>query len=174
MRGDLDVEWLVNQHYAALYRFALSLSANESDACDLVQETFYLLAKKGHQVNDPARVRSWMFTSLYRLFTNQRRRLVKFPQSELGEVESQLPEVPPQPPTQIDWESLSQCLVRIDEIFRAPVALFYLEDYSYNEIAEILQVPLGTVKSRIARGIASLQIMMAEKESRPSQGGTRE
>ena len=164
MRGDLDVEWLVNQHYAALYRFALSLSGHESDACDLVQETFYLLAKKGHQVNDPSRVRSWLFTSLYRLFTNQRRRLVKFPQNELSEVEALLPEVPPQPPTRVDWETLSQCLARIDEIFRAPIALFYLEDSSYNEIAEILQIPLGTVKSRIARGIATLQTMMIERE----------
>ena len=47
-------------------------------------------------------------------------------------------------------------LARLDEIYRAPVALFYLEDYSYNEIAEILEVPLGTVKSRLARGLDRL------------------
>jgi RNA polymerase sigma-70 factor (ECF subfamily) len=169
MRGDLDVERLVDQHYAALYRFALSLSGNESDACDLVQETFYLLTTKGHQVNDATRIRSWLFTSLYRLFTNQRRRLVKFPENELSEVETQLPPVPPEMPTQPDWELLSACLARMDETFRAPIALFYLDDYSYQEIAEILQVPLGTVKSRIARGIATLQSMLTEREkSSPS------
>jgi len=170
MRGDLDVERLVDQHYSALYRFALSLSTHESDACDLVQETFYLLATKGHQVNDLAKVRSWLFTSLYRLFTNQRRRLVRFPQNELSEVEGELPNVPPQPPTRVDWETLSHCLARIAENYRAPIALFYLEDYSYNEIAEILHVPLGTVKSRIARGIASLQSMMIEREKPPVAG----
>lgn len=164
MRGDLDVQGLVDQHYAALYRFALSLSGNESDACDLVQETFYRLATKGHQVNDPARVRSWLFTSLYRVFTNQRRRLIKFPSRELSEAESQLPPIPPTPPTRVDWESLSSCLARLDETFRAPVALFYLEDYSYLQIAEVLRVPLGTVKSRIARGIAALQTMLLEHE----------
>jgi RNA polymerase sigma factor (sigma-70 family) len=164
MRGDLDVTRLVDEHYAALYRFALSLSSNESDACDLVQETFYLLATKGHQVKDLSRVKGWLFTSLYRLFTNQRRRLVRFPHQELSEAEQELPEVPPQPPTRVDWESLSACLARIDEQFRAPIALFYLEDYSYQEIADILRVPLGTVKSRIARGIASLQRMMVERE----------
>ena len=50
----------------------------------------------------------------------------------------------------------------MDENFQAPVALFYLEDYSYNEIAEILELPLGTVKSRISRGIGQLQSMLAK------------
>ena len=162
MHGDVDFEKLVEQQYAPLYRFALSLSGHESEACDLVQETYYLLATKGHQVNEPARIKSWLFTTLYRLFTNSRRRLVRFPQHELSEVEEELPEAPPHPPMQTDWETVSGCLTRLDETFRAPLALFYLEDYSYNEIAEILRVPLGTVKSRIARGIASLQSMLIE------------
>ena len=164
MRGEIDLDRLVDQHYAALYRFALSLSGHESEACDLVQEVYYLLSTKGHQVNDLSKVKSWLFTTLYRLFTNSRRRLVRFPQHELGEMEKELPEVPAQPPTQVDWEILFDCLTRLDERFRAPVALFYLEDYSYAEIAEILHVPLGTVKSRIARGIASLQTMMVEPQ----------
>lgn len=168
MRGDIDLERLVDQHYAALYRFALSLAGHESEACDLVQETYYLLSTKGHQVNDPSKMKSWLFTTLYRLFTNSRRRLVRFPQHELSEVEQELPEVTP-PPIRVDWEILSRCLARLDETFRAPVALFYLEDYSYNDIAEILNVPLGTVKSRIARGIVSLQIMMVERPAHTRQ-----
>lgn len=164
MRGDMNLERLVDQHYAALYRFALSLAGHESEACDLVQETYYILATKGHQLSEPSKVKSWLFTTLYRLFTNSRRRLVRFPQHELSEVEQELPEAPLQPPMHVDWETLSQCLARLNETFRAPVALFYLEDYSYNDIAEILHVPLGTVKSRIARGIASLQTMMVEPQ----------
>ena len=158
----MDLEQLVDQHYGALYRFALSLSGQESEACDLVQETYYLLATKGHQLSDLSKVKSWLFTTLYRLFTNRRRRLVRFPHHNLDDVEQELPEVPSPPTTQIDWEIVSRCLARLDEIFRAPVALFYLEDHSYRDIAEILGVPLGTVKSRIARGIASLQSMMAK------------
>jgi RNA polymerase sigma-70 factor (ECF subfamily) len=49
-----------------------------------------------------------------------------------------------------------QSLAQLEEIFQAPLALFYLEDHSYKEIADILGVPLGTVKSRISRGIAQL------------------
>lgn len=162
MRGDMDLERLTDQHYAPLYRFALSLCANESDACDLVQETFYLLATKGHQLGDPAKVKSWLFTTLYRMFLGRRRRLVRFPHHELGEVESELPEAPP-PSERLDWPVIAGCLARLDETFRGPIALFYLEDYSYDQIAKILEVPLGTVKSRISRGIASLQRMMIER-----------
>jgi len=165
MRGDLDLERLVDQHYAALYRFALSLSGHESDACDLVQETFFLLATKGHQLTDHSKVKGWLFTTLYRLFTGGRRRLIRFPQQPLADVEEELPAAPPEPPSHVDWDVLSKCLARLDETFRAPIALFYLEDYSYNDIAEILHVPLGTVKSRIARGIAALQTMMIERGS---------
>jgi RNA polymerase sigma-70 factor (ECF subfamily) len=169
MRGDMDLERLVEQHYAALYRFALSLSGHESDASDLVQETFYVLATKGHQLVDSTKVKSWLFTTLYRAFTGGRRRLLRFPHHNLMEVEAELPALLPEPPSHSDWAMVSQCLVRLDETFRAPIALFYLEDYSYKDIAEVLQVPLGTVKSRIARGIAALQLMItADDTSKPA------
>jgi RNA polymerase sigma-70 factor (ECF subfamily) len=58
----------------------------------------------------------------------------------------------------------------LDEVYQAPVALFYLQDYSYNEIAAILEVPLGTVKSRLARGLGRLhQLMTGEKIETPKQ-----
>src|SRR5688500_4803373 len=136
MRGDIDLDRLVEQHYAALYRFAVSLAGNESDACDLVQEAFYLLGTKGHQLNDQSKAKSWLFTTLFRLFTAGRRRLIRFPQHELEQVESELPEIPPQPPQHFDWNTVLNSLARLDEVFRAPVALFYLEEYSYGEIAE--------------------------------------
>ena len=164
MRSDMDLDRLVEQHYAALYRFALSLSGHESDASDLVQETFYLLATKGHQLLDRTKVKSWLFTTLYRLFTGGRRRLIRFPEHELETVSAELPVILPEPPSGDEAKMLLQCLTRLDETFRAPIALFYLEDYSYNDIAEILHVPLGTVKSRMARGIAALQTMMTASE----------
>ncbi len=164
MRGDMDLERLADEHYAALYRFGLSLCAQQSDASDLVQETFYLLATKGHQLENPAKVKSWLFTTLYRLFLGRRRHLVRFPHHELAEVEEELPEATPDP-MRVDWPLITACLARLDETFRAPIALFYLEDCSYDEIAKILEVPLGTVKSRIARGIAQLQKMMIERAS---------
>jgi RNA polymerase sigma-70 factor (ECF subfamily) len=64
-------------------------------------------------------------------------------------------------------------LARLDEAYQAPVALFYLQDCSYNEIAEILQVPLGTVKSRLARGIGRLQEMIGGETEGPRPEQTR-
>ena len=173
MRGDLDFEQLVDQHHAPLYRFALSLCRNESEAGDLVQETFYLWAAKGHQLADVAKVKAWLFTTLHREFLGKRRRFTRFPHHDLTEVEAELPEVPPELPAQLDWDVLSGCLARMDVTFQSPVILFYLEDYSYNEIAEILAVPLGTVKSRIARGIAQLQMMFSERKPTGTSNSTR-
>ncbi len=164
MRGDMDLERLTDEHYAPLYRFAVSLCAQESDACDLVQETFYLLATKGHQLENPAKVKSWMFTTLYRLFLGRKRRFVRFPHHELAEVEDELPEAPPAP-ERIDWPVVAAGLARLDEPFRGPLALFYLESCSYDDIARILGIPLGTVKSRIARGLAQLQRIIIERTS---------
>ena len=58
-------------------------------------------------------------------------------------------------------------LARVDEVYRAPVALFYLDDCSYKDIAAILAVPVGTVKSRIARGIGQLREILGFVESEP-------
>ena|SRR2546427_2551242 len=163
MRGDLDFEQLVAGYQAALYRFALSLTRNENEASDLVQEAFYRWAAKGHQLVDKAKVKTWLFTALHREFLARRRRRVRFPHHELAEVECELPEVPPEVPARLDWDVLQACLGRMDPSFQAPVVLFYLQDHRYNEIAEILDVPLGTVKSRISRGIAQLQKMLSQE-----------
>jgi RNA polymerase sigma-70 factor (ECF subfamily) len=163
MRGTLDFERVVEDHHAPLYRFALSLTRDESEAADLVQETFYIWAAKGHQLSDRGKVKTWLFTTLHREFLGKRRRLARFPHHELAEVETELPDVPPAPPDPLDWAVLSECLAKVDPVFQAPVSLFYLEDYSYDEIAAILEVPLGTVKSRISRGIGQLQQMFEQK-----------
>lgn len=168
MRGDLDFEQLVEAHHGSLYRFALSLTRNETDAADLVQETFYIWAAKGHQLGDKAKAKAWLFTTLHREFLAKRRRSVRFPHLELAEVESELPEQAPLLHGRLDWDALSECLAKLDPVFRAPVALFYLEDYAYNDIAEILDIPLGTVKSRIARGIGQMQQSLIGTPRKPA------
>ena len=69
---------------------------------------------------------------------------------------------------QVDSSQVLPALARVDEVYQAAVALFYLEDCSYKDIADILEVPIGTVKSRIARGIMQLREILQSADSRGS------
>lgn len=165
MSQETVFEKLVDLYYPSLYRFAFSLTHRESEACDLTQETFLIWARKGHQVRDDSKVKSWLFTTLHREYLQKHRRRVRFPEIEVDSAESELPEILPITPERLDRHNVLEALGRLDDNFHAAVALFYLEDHSYPEIAEILQVPLGTVKSRISRGIAQLQILLTDAHS---------
>jgi RNA polymerase sigma-70 factor (ECF subfamily) len=161
MADGIEFESLVERFYAPLYQFAFSLTRAEADACDLTQQTFTIWAQKGHQLRDASKVKTWLFTTLHREFLETRRRQTRFPHYELEAAEIELPIISPATVSQLDAFEVLERLKKVDEIFQAPVALFYLQDCSYNEIAEILKVPLGTVKSRLARGIRQLQHLLA-------------
>jgi|ERR1043166_906401 RNA polymerase sigma-70 factor (ECF subfamily) len=163
MTDELDFERLVNLYYVSLYRFALSLTHKETDACDLTQQTFLIWANKGHQLQDATKVKAWLFTTLHREFLETQRRQTRFPHYELDEVSRELPQIDPEWVNRLDSGAVLSLLAQVDPVFQAPVALFYLEDCPYKEIADILEVPMGTVKSRIARGLGQLQALVARQ-----------
>ena len=171
MAGELDFESLVARFYEPLFQFAFSLSRDEADACDLTQQTFLVWATKGSQLRDPAKVKTWLFTTLHRQFLSVRRRTVNFPHADLDTAASELPTISPAEFSSLDTAQVVASLARVDQIFQAPVALFYLEDCSYKEIAGILGVPMGTVKSRIARGLGQLHRLMADKRLNSNPNG---
>ena len=171
MHSPEHFEALVNEHYYPLFRFAMSLTHAESDARDLTQQTFYIWAAKGHQLRDGTKAKTWLYTTLHRAFLQVRRRQVRFPHHELEEVAQQLPVQLPEFTTSADCSEVLPALGKVDEVFRAAVALYYLEDCSYKEIAAVLDVPVGTVKSRIARGLAQLREILRAGESGASVGG---
>jgi RNA polymerase sigma-70 factor (ECF subfamily) len=170
MADSLDFESLVTHYYGPLYQFAFSLTRDEADACDLVQEAFCIWANKGHQLRDATKVKTWLFTTLHREFLNSRRKQTRFPHVDLESAAGELPVVPPPPVNRLDTAQMLAALSRLDELYQAPVALFYLQDCSYNDIAAILEVPLGTVKSRLARGLVRLhQLLTVQKMEPPNQ-----
>ena len=158
---DQDLELAVRAHYADVFRFALSLTKQEPDACDLTQESFYLLSAKGRQVTDTSKLKSWLFTTCYREFLRRERRRMRAPQVELSLVEEELPDVAPDHFSQMDGAVVMNALQELDEVYRVPVTLFYLRGESYRGIAALLGVPLGTVMSRLARGKDQLRILLA-------------
>jgi RNA polymerase sigma-70 factor, ECF subfamily len=161
MASELDFEGVVALYYEPLYKFAFSLTRAEDEACDLTQQTFYVWAAKGHQLRDRTKVKTWLFTTLHRQFLGSRRRQTRFPHQELSEDEFELPALATSVASGLDADLVLRALGQVDEIYQAAVALFYLEDHAYKEISEILDIPLGTVKSRIARGICQLQKLLA-------------
>jgi RNA polymerase sigma factor (sigma-70 family) len=163
----LNFESLVDAHYEILYRFAMSLTRSESDASDLVQETFLAWATKGHQLINPSKVKSWLFTTLHRRFLMTKQRSSRFPHFELTSTEEELPHIEPESAYRLDVPELLRKLATMESPYRAAVALFYLEDYSYQEIAAILEIPMGTVKSRIARGLAKLRELVDRPTAHP-------
>jgi RNA polymerase sigma-70 factor, ECF subfamily len=164
MAESVDFESLVACHYRPLYQFAFSLTRDEADACDLVQQTFCIWANKGHQLRDASKVKTWLFTTLHREFLGVRRKQTRFPHLELEHAAAELPVMLPASVNRLDAAQMLVALAQLDEIYQAPVALFYLQDFSYNEIAETLGVPLGTVKSRLTRGLARLHQLLTGED----------
>ena len=163
MSADMEFENLVKLYYRDLYRFGFSLAGSEADAADLTQETFYIWARKGHQLNDPANVKGWLFTTLHREFLKICRRRKRFADEPIEESTHDLPDVPVDCVNRIDSRTLVRMLAEIDEDFRAPLVLYYMENFSYKQIADVLAVPLGTVQSRIAR--AKMQLLRRLSEA---------
>ena len=144
-----------------LYRMALAWCGDEALADDLVQETLERALRNQHQLKDPDKLDSWMFSILANCWREHLRRLrPSEPLNEEALVERQGP------------ERLHQRLDTIsrvrDEIARLPsgqrqtLSLVDLEGFSYAETAEILEVPIGTVMSRLSRARGALRAQLRD------------
>ena len=157
---------LVDAHYTPLFRFALSLTKNASEAGDLTQQTFFIWAKQGHALREAGKAKSWLFTTLYREFLRGRRRAERVTALEdLGPVDSDPPAPEVDVVTGMDAGLVVEALQEVDEVYRVPLTLFYLQELSYKEIAGMLEAPIGTVMSRLSRGKAQLRTALARKEA---------
>jgi RNA polymerase sigma-70 factor (ECF subfamily) len=166
MNSHEPFEAIVSEHYEVLFRFAMSLTRSQADAEDLTQQTFHTWAMKGHQLRDASKARTWLFTTLHRAFLGARKRQTRFPHFDLESVVEELPSAEsPQPANRIDASQALAALPKVDEVYQAAVALFYLDDLSYDEIASALEIPVGTVKSRLSRGIMQLRRLLLPDET---------
>ena len=170
-----DFERFVDEYYQMAYRFAYSLTGNHNDACDITQQAFYLAHTKAHQLRDASKRKQWLFTILHREFLGTRRRETAHPQINLEFSEAELPPINVDHASGIDAKALLQVLQGLDENFRMPLVLFYLDQLSYKEIAAMLKVPIGTVMSRLARGKQMLRQLLEKRQggrSSGAEGGT--
>jgi RNA polymerase sigma-70 factor (ECF subfamily) len=121
-------------------------------------------ATKGESLRDAGKVKSWLFTTLYREFLRGRRRNARVSAIEdLSPAQQDPPDLGPDVIQKMDAQVVMEALQDVEPVFREPLTLFYLQDLSYLEIAEILSVPIGTVMSRLSRGKAHLRARLDEK-----------
>ncbi len=154
--GPTDVRLLVDEHYRSLYRYAYRLSGSVADAEDLTQEAFCTAHERIGQLRDPACARAWLFRILRNHYLVRLRSKPPLPTVSMDELANQ-PDHTDETPRDWDAEDLQRALDEMPEAFRTPIILFYFEQYSYREIAELLGVPIGTVMSRLARAKAFLR-----------------
>jgi RNA polymerase sigma-70 factor (ECF subfamily) len=150
------VQRLVDDYYLVLYRYAYRLAGTAADADDLTQEAFCKAQANYAQLRDPDRAKAWLFSILrnaylHRVRADKQQRCVAL--DDAGDVAEPLPE----PLPEIDPERLQPALNDLAEMFRTPLILYYFEDFSYRDIAEQMDLPLGTVMSRLARAKAFLR-----------------
>jgi RNA polymerase sigma-70 factor, ECF subfamily len=139
----------------------LALAKNESEAADLTQETFLILAKHEKQIREPEKIKAWLFTTLRREFLRKIRIHTAHPEVEFQPEEYEIPGIESDALRTIDGRTALDALAKIEESYRSAVELFYLADLSYKEISETLGIPIGTVMSRLSRGKEQLRRVLA-------------
>lgn len=157
----LDFDRLVEDFYQPLFRFGLSLAKNEPEACDLVQQTFAQWARKGHQLRDETKVKTWLFTTLRREFLATVRRGNRYSDEPLEEGAADAVCDASQADA-VDATDIMGLLNELPREYREPLVLFYSRGMTYAEIAEILEIPIGTVMSRLSRGKSQLRNKISE------------
>ena len=155
----MDIEELIDQHHATLYRYAYRLTGRVEDAEDLTQQVFLLAQQKLHQIRDPTKSRSSLFTVLRTCFLKTCRKRTEIPATGMAMEIDKIPENVPVGDG-IDGERLQQAINELPETFRLVLLMYYFEECSYKEIATQLEIEIGTVMSRLSRAKARLRYQL--------------
>lgn len=151
----MEISQLVDQHYESVFRFAYRLSGTSHAAEDISQQAFLDAQRKLDTLRDPDKVRAWLFMIVRNLYRRQVRDQVTHGEvalESLAEPVGGEREGEGRAQQSLDSESLQHVLNELPEEFRSTLLLFYFRELSYREIAEQLDVPIGTVMSRLSRG----------------------
>ena len=168
-------------HLDSLYGLALRLTRRAADAEDLVQDTYLKAFRSAHQFEAGTNLKAWLFTILHNTFRNNRRHDGRNPVDVDSEaVERAAGEGPAdESPEQILSRQtldadLQAALDALPDGFRQAVWLRDVEELSYAEIARVLDVPIGTVMSRISRGRRALSEGLRGRRGAPAGMVTRD
>lgn len=158
--AQVDITQLVAENYQAVYRYAYRLSGSATEAEDLTQQVYLIASRNLGQLRSLDAAKNWLFAILRNYFLRERQKSQRIPTTEVPVNLDHLPQDIPEDinTAEIDPETLQQALNCLSEASRVILGMFYFEELSYKEIAENLDVPLGTVMSRLARAKADLRV----------------
>ncbi len=152
-----DFQELTSPHAQFLYNMALRYTGNSYDAEDLVQETMYAAFKSFSTLREHRKCKAWLLTILRRLFYKEQDKKCKRPLLLDDATYMHLLNRYGESGHKIDLDKresaieVQQTLDGLPEKYKTPLLLFFMEDMSYKEIAETLDLPMGTVMSRLSR-----------------------
>jgi RNA polymerase sigma-70 factor (ECF subfamily) len=154
---------LVVDHHADVYRYAYRLAGSTADAEDLTQQTFLAAQLKLAQLRSSDTARAWLFTILRNCYLKSRRRRSPL---TAASVALDVNEIPADGTAEgpVDRERLQAALDGLPDEYKLVLMMFYFEECSYREIAERLDIPMGTVMSRLSRAKGQLRGRLFEME----------
>lgn len=168
-RVAMEIAQLVAEHHQVVYRYAYRLTGSVPDAEDLTQQVFLTAQERLSQLRKEDSARGWLLAILRNYFLKLRQKRRPIPAENLGFDVQTVPTVIPKE-TDIDRERLQQALDELPTKFRLVLTMFYYEACSYREIADRLDLPIGTVMSRLARAKGHLRAKLFRREGDRAAG----
>lgn len=164
-----EFEDKVLRHIDSLYNVALRMTRNRQDAEDLVQEATFRAYRSFHKFQRGTNFRAWITTILRNTYINQYRKNAKEPKMVVFEDVENFISLPDFSGAQeeIFSEKINSSIENLPEELRTAITLFYVEEFSYKEIAMVMDCPIGTVMSRLytARQILKNQLSVYRKDN---------
>jgi RNA polymerase sigma-70 factor (ECF subfamily) len=157
-----DFEAAALPHFDDLYRTAVRIMGDRTEAEDLVQETYLEAWKSFHRFEPGTNCRAWLFKILFHVIHHHRRKwyTLKFVKESEELLEEVLTYEPPVPEHLTD-EGILAALDKVPEDFREVLLLADVQEFSYKEVSDTLKIPIGTVMSRLSRGRRILRCQLA-------------
>ena len=145
----------VGQYQKLLFHIAYTMLRDQQDCADAVQEALYLAWRGRGKLRDESAAKAWLCRILVNTCNSVLRRRKRIRFVEMEDIEA---------PPQVDNLELHGVITKLKQDLRLPIVMFYMEGFSIEEIGKILQVPTGTVKSRMVRARKILGTMLSEED----------
>jgi RNA polymerase sigma-70 factor (ECF subfamily) len=161
-----DIRRLLGAEIPRLRRYARALLRDKDRADDLVQDTILRALEKNHLYQQGTNLRAWLFTMMHNQYVNYARRSARRREKILVE---QVPLASPAPQfASLELRDLESAIARLPEEQRETLLLIGLEGMKYEEVAQVCDVPIGTVRSRLSRAREELRRMTETKTASSS------